>query len=259
MFKLKINFDRHGPRPLSNIWLLHDPHCFSFPPTFKEYKWKVSFPGWFVRLVVSLHETFILPPLLWSAQYKICFSSAYTIFIHVPHRGATWAGSRAGPPLSLNLWPLSFPAQCLHTDGEEGGGGWSQVRRGGRERSFRLILIKFSMVGLKQNCSLFVLRKFRFLWKLVVNFLILYSAMYIFRCNCSCMNILLFQHTVYDRYNLLKILFWEQMKVLDASLSFHFLRTKWYENYCKFFLMIICLKVKRPRFLFNTFENCWKL
>jgi hypothetical protein len=32
---LKINLDRHGPRPLPNIWLLPDPHCFSFPPTFK--------------------------------------------------------------------------------------------------------------------------------------------------------------------------------------------------------------------------------
>jgi hypothetical protein len=36
MFKLKINLDRHGPRPLSNIWLLPDPPFFSFPPTFKE-------------------------------------------------------------------------------------------------------------------------------------------------------------------------------------------------------------------------------
>ncbi len=34
MLKLKINLDRHGPRPLSNIWLLPDLHCFSFPPTF---------------------------------------------------------------------------------------------------------------------------------------------------------------------------------------------------------------------------------
>ncbi len=35
MFKLKINFDRHGPRLLPNICLLPNPHCFSFPPTFK--------------------------------------------------------------------------------------------------------------------------------------------------------------------------------------------------------------------------------
>jgi hypothetical protein len=35
MFKLKINLDCHGPRPFSNIRLLPDPHCFSFPPTFK--------------------------------------------------------------------------------------------------------------------------------------------------------------------------------------------------------------------------------
>ncbi len=35
MFKFKINLDRHGPGPLSNIWLLPDPPFFSFPPTFK--------------------------------------------------------------------------------------------------------------------------------------------------------------------------------------------------------------------------------
>ncbi len=36
MFKLKINLDRQGPRPLSNIWLLPDPPFFSFPPTFNK-------------------------------------------------------------------------------------------------------------------------------------------------------------------------------------------------------------------------------
>jgi hypothetical protein len=34
MFKLKINLDRHGPRPLPIICLLPGPHCFSFPSTF---------------------------------------------------------------------------------------------------------------------------------------------------------------------------------------------------------------------------------
>ncbi len=38
MFKSKINLDRHGPRPLSSIWLLPDPPFFSFPPTFKDGK-----------------------------------------------------------------------------------------------------------------------------------------------------------------------------------------------------------------------------
>jgi hypothetical protein len=36
MFKLKINLDRHGPRPLPNIWLLPGPNSVSFPSTFKE-------------------------------------------------------------------------------------------------------------------------------------------------------------------------------------------------------------------------------
>jgi hypothetical protein len=34
MFKLKMNLDRHGPRPLPNIFLLPGPHCFSFQSTF---------------------------------------------------------------------------------------------------------------------------------------------------------------------------------------------------------------------------------
>ncbi len=44
---------------------------------------KESFLGWFVGLVVPFQETFILPWLLWSAQYKIWFSSPYTISIYV--------------------------------------------------------------------------------------------------------------------------------------------------------------------------------
>jgi hypothetical protein len=36
MLKLKINLDRHGPRPLPIICLLPGPHCTSFPSTFKE-------------------------------------------------------------------------------------------------------------------------------------------------------------------------------------------------------------------------------
>jgi hypothetical protein len=43
-----------------------------------EYKWRLSFLGWFARIVVPVWEIFILPWLLWSAQYKIFFSSPYT-------------------------------------------------------------------------------------------------------------------------------------------------------------------------------------
>ncbi len=47
------------------------------------YKCKGSFLGGFVGLSVPVQETFILPLLLWSAQYKIFFSSPYTISIYV--------------------------------------------------------------------------------------------------------------------------------------------------------------------------------
>ncbi len=44
--------------------------------------------GWFVGLVVPVQELFFLPCLLWSAQYKIIFSSPQFM---CPRRSATWA------------------------------------------------------------------------------------------------------------------------------------------------------------------------
>ncbi len=73
---------------------------------FKVYKWKGHFLGWFVGLVVLLQKTFILPWLLWSAQYKNSFFPRRRLFQFMcPHRPATWAGSRAGPPVSECLSP----------------------------------------------------------------------------------------------------------------------------------------------------------
>jgi hypothetical protein len=58
---------------------------------------KRIFLYWFVELVVPVQEIFILPWLLLrSDQYKIFF----------PHRPATGAGSRAGPPVSEGVSPL---------------------------------------------------------------------------------------------------------------------------------------------------------
>jgi hypothetical protein len=71
----------------------------------KEYKWKGSLFAWlFVGLVVPVQETFILPWLLWSAQYKIFFSSPYTAVYQFmfPHRPANWQAVVQGR-LSLNV------------------------------------------------------------------------------------------------------------------------------------------------------------
>ncbi len=74
---------------------------------------KRVFPACFVGLVVPVQETFILPWLLWSAQYIIVFSSPYTISILCPHLPVTWAGSRARPPVSecVSPGPTEYEAE----------------------------------------------------------------------------------------------------------------------------------------------------
>jgi hypothetical protein len=64
-----------------------------------EYKWRGSFPGWFVGLVVLVQEISILPWMLWSAQYKIFFPNHTLFRFMCPHRPATWAGNHAWPPV----------------------------------------------------------------------------------------------------------------------------------------------------------------
>ncbi len=45
-----------------------------------EYKWRGSFLGWFVGLVVPVQEIFIRPWLLWAAQNKNFFFPHPTLF-----------------------------------------------------------------------------------------------------------------------------------------------------------------------------------
>ncbi len=73
-----------------------------------EYKSRGTFLGWFVGLVMPVPEIFILPWLLQSAQYKIFFLTD-TISIYVSPSPTTWAGSRAGPPISEYVFSM------LHT------------------------------------------------------------------------------------------------------------------------------------------------
>jgi hypothetical protein len=55
--------------------------------------------GWFVGLVVPLHEICVLP--CYTAQLKIFFSSLQ----YFSHRPAIWAGSQAGSPV---FWYVSL-------------------------------------------------------------------------------------------------------------------------------------------------------
>ncbi len=84
----------------------------------KEYKWKGSFLGYFLGLVVSVQETFILPEPLWLAQYKIIFPHCTLFKVMCPHRPATWSGSRAGPLVSLNVCLPWLIFQKWHTRGQ---------------------------------------------------------------------------------------------------------------------------------------------
>ncbi len=54
--------------------------------------------GWFGGLVVPVQSIFVLPLQLWSAQYKILFSSPDSFSLY-PHHPATWAGRIAGSPV----------------------------------------------------------------------------------------------------------------------------------------------------------------
>ncbi len=61
---------------------------------------------WLVRCACSAAKRdFILPGLLWAAQYKICFPHRTLFQFMCPHRPANWAGSRAGPPVSECVSP----------------------------------------------------------------------------------------------------------------------------------------------------------
>jgi hypothetical protein len=53
-------------------------------------------------------STIVLPWLLYSAQHTILFSSPYTFHFVSPLLQATWAGSRAGSPVSVSLLPLKW-------------------------------------------------------------------------------------------------------------------------------------------------------
>jgi hypothetical protein len=77
---------------------------------------KGSFVGWLAGLVVPV-ETFILPWMLWSTQYKIFFFPHRTLFQFMcPHRPAAWAGNLPGPPVSgsnkRNSFRVPTPLTC---------------------------------------------------------------------------------------------------------------------------------------------------
>ncbi len=69
--------------------------------------WKGLFLGWFVGLSMPVQETFILPWLLWSAQYKIFFPTIHYFNLYVPVAQQPRQGSRAGPPY-LHLCPYIY-------------------------------------------------------------------------------------------------------------------------------------------------------
>ncbi len=63
--------------------------------------------AWFIRLVVSVQEIFVLSWLLQSAPFQNIFSLTVYIQFSFSHRLESWAGSRAGAPVSyyMSLFP----------------------------------------------------------------------------------------------------------------------------------------------------------
>ncbi len=61
--------------------------------------------GWFVGLVVLVQKTFILPGCPGQPITKYFFPHRALFQFMCPHRPETWAGSRAGPPVSECVSP----------------------------------------------------------------------------------------------------------------------------------------------------------
>ncbi len=86
----------------------------------KEYKWNGSFLVCSFELVVPVQEIFILFGCSVQASTKICPHRTLLQFL-CPHRPATWAGSRAGPPVYECVSP--DPAK----QGWSGPGGYKEM------------------------------------------------------------------------------------------------------------------------------------
>jgi hypothetical protein len=80
----------------------------------KEYKWKGSFLGWFVGLVVTVQH--ILSWLVYSGHpsTKYLFPHRTLFQFMCPHHLGTWAGSRAGPPVSECVSPVIDTQRSTH-------------------------------------------------------------------------------------------------------------------------------------------------
>jgi hypothetical protein len=122
----------------------------------KEYKWKVPFLGWFVGLVIPVQETFILP-WLWSTKYNFFFPHrTSTLFQFLcPYQSATWASSRAGPPVSECESPAStvFIERLHSKDIEIKAVLAPKGRRGGGNNSNNNNKVWFSLPPFFLGCS----------------------------------------------------------------------------------------------------------
>jgi hypothetical protein len=110
MFKLKINLDCHGPRPLPNICLLPNPHCFSFPPTFKLVLFRYDAHKW--RNHNSLPLRFItLQIIKQTPTYTLLITGENSFYVNngkfsVLRRNSWWSTHYPWiPPLKLYFIP----------------------------------------------------------------------------------------------------------------------------------------------------------
>jgi hypothetical protein len=77
---------------------------------------------------VPVQETFGMPWLLSSAQYKIFFFPYRTQFRFLSHhRPASWCNRQTGPPVSVSVSLVSALVSLLQTNANvrlSGAGGW---------------------------------------------------------------------------------------------------------------------------------------
>ncbi len=108
-----------------------------------------SFLGWFFGPIMPVQEVFVLPWLLYSRPSTKYFLPQRTLFKFLcPHRPASWAGSRAGSPVSKCVPSLREPTELVYHFAYRGN---SHRHKGAASHLFDLVWLYRSPIRVERN------------------------------------------------------------------------------------------------------------